>query len=257
MRELFSFLPRGVDAIAAGAWGGPAVASDPLAAFDDTFDSGSSDMTTRGWSTHKPATLSLLDTVDTASGYYQCTVIQGNLGATGSHWYNNRDGLLRYHTVTATSFDARARVTVLNTALDGLPTATQYRIAALAAHDPDRTDPNTDLNYVHIGPGVINGDYGVEYKTNVNSVSTFPYTPFSAVHPWTSDIRIVRTGSNFAMMARTTAGADLLSEDSWATLTTFVRADLPATLQIGIMAYANPTVHDVVGRFHEFRIRTP
>ena len=89
-------------------------------------------------------------------------------------------------------------------------------------------------NYVFIVLGT-DDDPSVETKTTVDSQSVWqgPAWPGAA-----GDVRLCRVGSSFTMWVRNTGGA-------WQLSNTFVRDDLPGTLQVGPIAYNNAPTPEV------------
>lgn len=152
--------------------------------------------------------------------------------ANGAFWYNAYQGQLRYQSVSG-NFDMRAQCRVRNLANSGLPTVGDgaYRIAGIAAHDPNRA---TNLNYVHVGFGcTASAAITCEWKTTVNNISTFGSV---AAPTGVGELRIRRLGQVFDLFLD---GALVQSIDRTANA-------LPTTLQVGIMPpYASVVGHDL------------
>src|SRR5574338_450012 len=211
---------------------GAETAPDPLSALNDTFTGASLNAK---WLTYNGGgTIS----VSQHDGEMDLTCSAGWDGGTGgSFWYNAFQGGLEYQEVDG-DFDAVADVRVTNLAGDGLPTDDgNYRIAVLAAHDPDRS---TDLNYVHVGLGMTatpGAPARCEWKTTVNNVSTFGDTAAET----TAQIRLLRQGQIFTAYYRANAG------DAWTEVQAMDRtaAPLPSTLQLGFDVYSQAASHDL------------
>lgn len=166
-----------------------------------------------------------------------------NAGGTGdSLWFDGDEGVLVYTLVTG-DFDAVASVRVRNSANDGLPTVGDgnYRVAGLAAHDPDRT--GGVLNYVHVGLGCIaTAGIEVEYKTTIDSLSDYNNTAPTGASTGAGQLRIRRIGTVFSLFYRVNAAA------AWTLVQAYDRSDddvMPATLQLGFICYSNQAVHDI------------
>lgn len=230
--------------------GGP---TDPLAALDDSFTGGSTDIETRGWSIYKPAALANT-TVDTGLGQFAVEIANGGGGAEGSFWFDLSDGVLVYKAVTG-DCEMTARYSVQNTAGDGTPTETGFRLVGIAAHDPDRS---TVFNYEHAALGVTNGvGQSAEYKDTIDSDSgansgTLPGFGSVVAGSYDAWIRLTRVGDVWTM-------AYSLDDETYTTIHTANRTTnpLPATLQWGLMCYAQPVTHDIRGICHGVTFRTP
>jgi hypothetical protein len=82
--------------------------------------------------------------------------------------------------------------------------------------------------HVAVGAGPLASPQVTEDKTTTDSVSTFFFHPFGATE---AELRLVRAGTVFTMYARA------IGAPGWALLGTHDRPFLPATLQVGLMAY--------------------
>lgn len=250
---------------------------DPLAALDDLFESGPADVTQRGWAVYKDGAIT---NRAVGSGFldFQIAAGAGGIGGATSFWFDGTaDGSLIYKPITG-PFDVRIRAQIRNTAFAANPPITNFRIAGLAAHDPNRA--SNVFNYVHVGAGSTGAADGrIEWKTTdddggaSNDTSAFNSVSWGA-STMDVDLRLVRRASNlqiFDSYWRATTG-DLLF-GSWTSLVTFDRTlnttpdrdtngavanlaiSLPTTLQIGPMLYSNTGVHDIRMRVMEFRAR--
>lgn len=214
---------------------------DPLSALDDDFSGASLDPKWLEFEGDGTIVQSV------ASGELNLTC---NAGASAdSFWFNNEQGTLLYQLVDG-DFDAIADVRVRNLADSGLPTNGDgnYRIAVLAAHDPDRS---TDLDYVHVGLGSTNvSGIRCEWKTTVASTSAYGDV---AAPSGAGQIRLLRVGQVFTAFYRASSG------DAWTTAQVMDRAaaPLPSTLQLGFGAYSNLASHDIRIFVDRFRVTTP
>lgn len=220
-----------------------AAETDPLSALDDNFAGTSLDPK---WSIYKPGCI-LDDTV--GGGALRLQPIQGGPGATGAFWYNEFDAMLVWQPVTG-DFDAVLDMQATNDAGSGTPPVSQYRIAGVAAHDPDR--PTVfDYNYVHVGFGsAAEATNQVESKNTENSVSDFSAAAWPTAE---GQVRLVRQGQFYSTYVRA------LPSDPWQWLLTYDRTTtpMPATLQLGLMVYSNDVAADIVALFRDFSVTTP
>lgn len=230
-----------------------AIVPDPLVALNDTFD-GVDDIETRGWSIYQSG---VLGTSEIASGRYRHTATDG--GTPGSFWFNAADGYLIYRgnqigNLISGNCDMRIRQVVQNSAFSGLPTASQFRITGIAAHDPDRV---SEFNYVHIGAGYASGSYGIETKNTISNASTFPTVTLAPTAPWTIDVRLVRVGDDITSYYRHAPSVSLDSDVDWVQHIVNTRADLPTDLQWGLIGYSNADIHDISSDVEDVQFSTP
>lgn len=183
-----------------------------------------------------------------AGGRARFEPVQGAGGATGSFWFDGNDGFLVYYEITG-DFDAVLDCAVRDEVDDvsAPPVDGSFRIAGIAAHDPDRA---TNFDYVHCGFGATNVELSAEWKTTVASVSTFGAIAWPSTD---GQLRIERVGQLFNLYCR------LTSSDPWTLLQAVDRtaAPLPATLQVGVMAYASDADHEIVLLADNLTITTP
>lgn len=97
------------------------------------------------------------------------------------------------------------------------------------ARNPD--DSNGE-NYVHVVTGFTPEGLGVETKNTINGTSTY-----EAVNDGTAEfeLQLIRQGSTFTMNKRANGTSD------WILAGIYQRADLPATLQVGLNIYTFQT----------------
>lgn len=217
------------------------VETDPLAALSDEFPGSSLD---ESWTEYEGDGTYAVNTV--SGGQYSMEPDAG--GTAGSFWFNGEQGLLTYKEV-AGDFQCECRVHVTNSAGDDAPPVTQFRIAGIAAHDPDR---DSVRNYVHIGLGsTAEADNRVEHKTTVDDVSTFGSASFTnGTNELDGYLRLTRVSDTFTCYYSSDG-------ESWTELESWERADLPSTLQVGMVVYSNQTVHDIAASFDYVRFSTP
>lgn len=194
--------------------------------------------------TFKPAAL---QAVTFPSGRARLEPVQGGNAANGSFWFDTFTGFLVYDEITGdfdaiATFDARDEVDDVSLP----PVDGSFRICALAAHDPDRTN----LDYVHAGFGAVDVGLAAEWKTTVASASTFGSIAWPSAG---GQVRLQRVGQVF------TASVRALPADPWTELQVMDRsaAPLPATLQVGLTAYCSDADHEIVMLADELTITTP
>lgn len=242
---------------------------DPLAFLSDDFESGTT-LTGNGWLI-EDTTPSSTPSDAIVSGEADLTV--GGGATSGSFWFNASDGALWYRTVDGPC-DMRARVRVRNGADSGLPPATSFRVAGIAAHDPDRST----YEYVHVGLGSTSiGVPAIEWKTTDNSDSAFAGLAATLTDgEMLYDLRIVRRASNtqiFDLYYRAGTSEALESDSGWTLLVTVDRTDdtvpdrastggsaavaMPSSLRWGFIVYAAVPAHDLRMFVEECRFSTP
>ena len=187
-----------------------------------------------------------------------------------SSWFQDYQAELAFKSVTG-DFVVTTDVGVTNLAGTGAPGA-NYSFAGLLVRGPRPavTSPGTwtagGENWVvqGVGAGATPGIYNYEQKNTVNSVTTptFPAGSGRAV------LQLARLGNAVLVLRQPAGGA-------WSVVARYPRADLPATLQVGLSAMGNftaagaltPLVHnqtviaaasaDLVATFDYFRLQRP
>jgi hypothetical protein len=153
-------------------------------------------------------------------------------------WYQAGQGELVYKLVTG-DFKATATVHTRKATDSSMPPDQNVELGGVMARSPD----GSSENYVLIVVGFAEmGHLAIEHKDTTNSNSVF------AESPWTADaeLRLCRTGSTFAVFKRNPGDASWGSADYQAT-----RTDLPATMQVGAVAYDNDAAPDLNVTFDE------
>lgn len=220
---------------------------DPLAALSDGFPGDTLDPKWTLYEGDGEATLTVAD------GELGFQIDAGSTG--GSFWYQDEQGCLLYQEVDG-DFEAIATLRIRNAADSGLPPVTQFRLAGIAAHDPDRA---TVLNYVHVALGAAGeADLRAEHKSTVDSVSEpgGGSSPGYSSISWPSgegQIRLLREGQTFTCSVR----ADVL--DAWTDIEVVDRtaAPMPDVLQVGPIVYAADSTHNIRGYFDSITFTTP
>ncbi|MBI5432470.1 MAG: hypothetical protein HZA52_06550 [Planctomycetes bacterium] len=146
-------------------------------------------------------------------------------------WFNDDEGPLIYKRVTG-DFTVSARVHARDSLFPSAPPPAPYRLGGLLARNPNSTSPDLDWVHVALGAGDASAPVAVEDKTTVDSTSDYV---FQAVATPDAELRIRRRGASFELAWRP------LGAPAWSPLRTHVRPDLPATLDVGLMAYSAST----------------
>lgn len=195
-----------------GDW--PEIDLPPLS---DDFDDGDIE----GWTLFQPqfADVSVQDG--------QLVVVPSDM----SLWFNAVSAS-HLHKEVPGNFKVTSLVTARSAADPNAPPSPQFRLGGLMARDGSATSEN----YVFIVVGADGNDVSVETKTTQNSQSQFQGPPWPDGR---GELRICRLGSTFHLLIREPGG-------SWTLQETYERPDLPPTLQVGPVAYANSTPADLV-----------
>jgi hypothetical protein len=200
------------------------------------------------------ATLSNWQNINTAEGWNaeQLELLDVNATQPGKmvqmpytcSWYADYHGPIIFKTVTG-DFIFTTNVSISNRAGNGLP-ATSYSLGGVMVRTP-RNFPNGAYgaggwefggeNYLFLsigygnetGPGLPGSPPHLEVKTTENSSSTLQLT---AIDQTTATIRIARIGAVFIVLYH-------LEGDNWVVHQRYERNDMPATLQIGLVTYAD------------------
>jgi hypothetical protein len=238
-------------------------AADPLAALDDVFDGSTLDAK---WNVVEPTPGT--NTISVHDGELDYQISAG--GSNGSFHFDDNNGSRIDQEIAGTSWDARMRASVRNTADDGVPPSSGYRLAGLQVADPN------SFNYVHVMSGTFNGTPSrIEWKSTDDSDSAFA-SPLEAPDVGLDlDFRIVRNGQLFTLYIRDSAlAANLLDDNDWLEVQAIDREDpntpsralnggtlgnavaLPDPCVVGPAVYSNVAGHDVRAHVLEFTART-
>jgi hypothetical protein len=207
----------------------------PPSVFLDPFDGTQLDPS---WSVLNPG----LGSVQVAGGELRITPTQSGLG---SIWFEDAEGVLVRRSV-AGNFTATTRVHARSLANPAQPPAVPYKLGGLLARDPGSSSGARDSVHVALGSGVLTeppfAPVCAEEKTTLASSSAFTLHPISSPD---GELRLQRRGTSFELSYRPIGGP-------WVVLATHVRADLPATLDVGLMAYSASSPADLVVSFERF-----
>ena len=191
------------------------------------------------WSVLNPS----LATISVSGGALHIAPNQGGLGTI---WFQDAEGALVYRTVTG-DFTATARVHARRTSNGTLAPDVSYRLGGILARRPGSSPGARDSVHVALGAGVLDAPpfaaLCAEDKTTDDSVSDFLLHPIASAD---GELRLRRRGASFQCAYRAQPNAP------WSVLRTHTRADLPPTLQLGLMAYSASSPPDLVVHFERF-----
>lgn len=152
-------------------------------------------------------------------------------------WFNNSTGAFVWKPVTG-DFKVTSTVRPRKRSDFGQPATDKIHLGGLMARSP----ADGRENYVFIVVGVDVNDHSIETKTTVDGSSTYMGPVWT---PWDAELRLCRLGSTFRLYRRP-PGTSV-----WTIANTYVRTDLPATLQVGPLAYAAAEKPDLDAAFDE------
>jgi hypothetical protein len=157
-------------------------------------------------------------TVAVGSGQLALTMTQQAL------WFQDGESVLVYQNVTG-DFAVEGAVYARSAAIPGSPPNRTVHLGGLMA----RNGGTDRENYVFAVVGYDENDLSVETKSTVEGISNFTGPSWPSGD---AELRLCRSGSEFRLFKRTIGSA------TWELAQTFTRTDLPATLQVGAIAYA-------------------
>lgn len=155
----------------------------------------------------------------------------------GDLWYQASQGVLVYKLVTG-DFKATATVHARRASNPDLPPNQFADVGGLMARSPGGSAENYVLGVV--GYAEMN-QLAVEHKSTTNSKSVYGETAFTA----DAELRLCRTGATFTIYYRHPG------DTGWPmSVAPITRSDLPATLQVGMVAYTGAPSPDYVSLFN-------
>lgn len=162
---------------------------------------------------------------------------------TASGWYGEDEGVLVFKDVTG-DFVVEVDVIARNEQMPQSAPVDSYHSAGLLVRDP--ASATGTQNWLMYNVGYQEAFVGTEGKTTVDSTSVLTLTPGQNQ----GRLRICRVGSDYMMYHR------YPGETAWTEDHAFPRADLPATLQVGLIMNAWPpdmqgVARNVRGEFAE------
>jgi hypothetical protein len=195
---------------------------------DDTFDGGVLDP---AWAVLNPG----VATLSVSGGQLHLRI------DTQSNWFDSVESILVYKSVTG-DFDVQTILHAAKTSNSALPPDPEYRLGGILARDPASTPAMSNFVHVALGAGPNAIPFAAEDKTTTDSTSTYFFHPIAATE---GELRLTRSGDDFAMYYRP------IGDPTWQLLGSVTRADLPATLQVGLMSYDFNASPDITVSFDE------
>jgi len=198
------------------------------ASLDDAFEGGALDP---AWTVFNPGVATL-------------TVSGGQLNLqidTQSNWFNSIESILVYKSVTG-DFDVQTILHAAKTSNSAVAPDPEYRLGGILARDPASTPAMSNFVHVALGAGPLAIPFAAEDKTTDDSSSTYFFHPIADTE---GELRLTRSGDDFTMYYRP------VGDPTWQLLGSTTRADLPATLQVGLMAYDFNASPDITVSFDE------
>ena len=221
--------PGGVDFGATGAVGGSV---GPIAVLNETWEP-PFELLDECWTTLNPH----LGGVEVTGGELVLTPSAAGLP---DMWFDDGEGLAVLREVTG-DFEVSCTVNVHTHGDTSSSPATGYRLGGLVLRDPTATAPGAhEWCHVATGSGGAGQPSGVEWKETHASVSQWAVSP---VPDTDRELRLVRSGNTVTAWHRD------LGAPNWTLLHTNSFSALPATVQVGPMAYSFSAPPAVVARF--------
>jgi hypothetical protein len=196
--------------------------------FDDSFDGGALDP---AWTVLNPGVATV-----SVSGSQLHLQIDSQ-----SNWFNNVESILVHKSVTG-DFDVQTTLHAAKTSNSALAPDPEYRLGGLLARDPASTPAMSNFVHVALGAGPLAVPFAAEDKTTTDSSSTYFFHPIADTE---GELRLTRVGDDFSMYYRP------IGDPTWQLLGSATRADLPPTLQVGLMAYDFNASPDITVSFDE------
>ncbi len=225
---LFVFFVLLAATVAACGKGGPDLAPATVEGLDDDF---SGDELSPSWQVLNGDTCAL-------------TVEGGALHLRPNRnvvWYHAAQGPLVYKLVTG-NFRVSTAVRARKASDPSQPVGNGFQFGGIMARDPASDGPTAKESYVFSVLG-YRGDYlSAETKTTRGDVS---YVAGPAWPSGDGELRICRINGRFHLYNRPIGGA------AWKHAITYKRPDLPATLQVGPIAYTFTDEFDLRASFDE------
>jgi hypothetical protein len=213
----------------------------PAGDLSDEFDSAAtiSDWTLLHVATGAPARHSVLDIATTTPGSLTMVPTADN------GWFEDDKGPFLFKSVTG-DFVARTRVVAGRSGDPSQPPTQQFNSAGLLARNPASREGGGE-DWLMYNVGFQDGRVGSEGKTTVDSGSTL----FIVDGDHRAELVLCRVGSTFVMF-RQNEGTTNLEETN-----RFDRADLPGTLQVGLIANGYGATPDLTATFEWVRFAVP
>jgi len=196
----------------------PTATADPCAGFADTFPGGSLDPS---WSVYNPGHV----TISVGGGALSLTP---TMTGGANIWFNDGEGPLVYKTITG-DFTVTTVAHAEDPSNPGNPPPTQFRLGGLLVRDPGGTPGDRNSAHVALGAGDFANPIAVEDKTTVASSSDYLFYPIASAD---IELRITRSGSTIGLYYRA------IGAGTWTLARSHAHPEMPATVQVGMMAYS-------------------
>jgi hypothetical protein len=193
-----------------------------LACLDDDFDDG----VIQAWNFYRPEDAAILET----GGELRLEPVANSL------WFQGSSSVLLWKPVTGDFKVTAAVVTRRLPPNDTEPPLVAFRLGGIMARDGAAAEGE---DYVFVVLGADHDAVSVEAKSTDNSQSTFDGAP--VVAGGEAELRLCRLGAEFRFYYRAPGGA----WQAHSVIPAVTRPDLPATLQVGPLAYANQANPDL------------
>ena len=167
-----------------------------------------------------------------------------NLDPRDSIWFNQQTGPLVYQNVTG-DFRVSTHVQVTNVAETGNPPL-PIHWGGLMVRDPNSGQPST----VHIVIGRDSqGSAGImlERSSTTDGATDYDNQPWTGAPVNVAELRICRVGKDLRLYTRPEGAT------TWAPNFVYVRSDMPATLQVGMVAHASNANPDLRAQYEWVR----
>ncbi len=172
-------------------------------------------------------------------------VLTPNTGGLPNMWFEDGEGLAVVRVVHG-DFELSCEILVHAPGNQSAPPPTSYRFGGLLIRDPSSTAPGThEWCHVATGAGGSGEPAGVEWKETHSSSSQWQVTPTATTH---KELRLVRQGNTVTSWYREPGAA------VWLALATYQFAALPSSVEVGAMAYSNPSTPNVVARIESLSL---
>lgn len=160
-------------------------------------------------------------------------------------WFGDADAPLVFKTLSG-NFSVHTHVIADSVSSPGQPPTSNFNSAGLMARNP--TGASSPENYIMLNIGRQDGriptGVGSETKTTENSSSQLFIDQGSHI----GELVLCRIGTQFISYRRLTSDAD------WIQTTTFVRPDMPGSLQVGLIVNAFSAPADLRAEFDFIRL---
>ena len=199
-----------------------------LSLLSDRFDGASLDPS---WGRFQTGVLGIA----TEGGSLHLTLLNSAL------WFQTSRGPF-LHKMVQGDFTATATVHARRASAPQSAPTQLIHLGGLMARNPAGDNAGQPENYVFIVLGIDENDLSVETKSTTNSQSNYQGPSWPAPD---AELRLCRRGAAFRLYKRA------MGSESWTLAQTYVRPDLPETLQVGPVVYGPSATPDLQVIFDE------